>query len=138
MALDIRLRRQGQQEAGGLRTALPNALAALNKGSFHPQPGLSGPAQEVALTSPFLTSQLCAAVGEQPQSRLWDSPVSHSPHSHTPTLLPLLEVTAERRPEFPASAWLLGLGPWHTTNPLRTQVPQESTLSSLFLRTNMD
>lgn len=66
----------------------------------------------------------CTAVGEQPQAQLWDSPVSRSPHCQAPTPLPLLEVTAERRSKFPVFAWLLGLAPWHTTNPLRTQVPQ--------------
>lgn len=42
----------------GLRPPLPISLATPNTGSFHPQLGLSGPAQELALTSPFPTSQL--------------------------------------------------------------------------------
>lgn len=85
--LDQRLQRQ--QEAGGLKPALPISLAALNKGSFHPQPGLSGPAQEVVLASPFLTRQLTVL--------WWESSPRPSCGTRQSAALP----TAKPQPRFP-------------------------------------
>ena len=92
--------------ATGVLVARPGAgashpQASLTRGFFHSRLGLSGPPLERALTSPFPGGPASLWWESSPQAGLWDSPWWPRSLCQTPALVPLLEVTAERRPGFP-------------------------------------
>lgn len=112
----------------GVRAAMPGPVlptpqAPLTRGFFHLGLSLSGPSRETPLTSPFPAILPVCGGRVAPQAGLWDSPSWPLSACRTPRLVPLLEVTAERRPNF--LSVLPPPGPWFPKHPISPSGPSE-------------
>ena len=102
---------------------VPTPQAPLTRGFFHLGLSLSGPSGETPLTSPFPAVLPACGGRVAPQAGLWDSPSWPLSACRTPRLVPLLEVTAERRPNF--LSVLPPPGPWFPKHPISPSGPSE-------------